>query len=141
MIDRGDLIAQCNVSPLADRSAEKPLSLAQYRHDVEHALGERFDRILTVAEWTDDHGQLVYRVVAHGEVEKLPIEWRYYLIAHPSGSRTAIVFTVEAPLAERFDDADRQLVDTLQIGRSNRNQPGKKLAPATADKSNPAATR
>lgn len=121
LIDRGDLIAQCNVSPLSRRSPEKTLTLAQYQHEVKHALGKNFDRIISAGEWTDDFGQRVYRVVAHGQAEKLPIEWRYYLLTNKKGDRAAAVFTVEAPLAERLDELDRQLIASLEVVPSDKN--------------------
>ncbi|MCA9248579.1 MAG: hypothetical protein KDA42_15745, partial [Planctomycetales bacterium] len=74
-----------------------------------------FQQIVSAAEYSDDAGQLVYRVVARGEVEKLPIEWRYYLIASPNGRRTALAFTVEGELAERLGNADRELVATVVL--------------------------
>ncbi len=114
-VERGNLIAQCNVSPVAPRSAEKPISLAEYQHEVRRTLGTRFGRVISAGEWTDSAGQLVYRVTAQGKVEELPIEWRYYLIHHPDGRRVALAFTVEAELASRFADADRALVDALRL--------------------------
>lgn len=115
LIDRGDLLAQCNLSPIAPKSAENRISLAQYQIEVKHTLGKNFGRVISAGEWTDSHGQLVYRVTAQGQVDELPIEWRYYLVHHADGRRVAIAFTVEAALASRLGDADRQLVDTLQL--------------------------
>lgn len=115
MVERGDLIAQCNVSPVAPRSPERRISLAQYQVEVRHTLGENFGRVLSVGQWTDDAGQLIYRVTVGGEVEGLPIEWRYYLVHHPDGRRLALAFTVEAELAERLGASDRELVDSLVL--------------------------
>ena len=115
LIDRGNLVAQCNISPALRRSPEKPMSLEQYQQDVKHTLGKRAEQIVSAAEYSDAAGQLVYRVVARGEVEKLPIEWRYYLIAAPNGRRTALSFTVEGELAERLGTSDRELVSTVVL--------------------------
>jgi hypothetical protein len=115
MVERGDLIAQCNISPVAPRSPERRISLAQYQIEVKHTLGDDFGRVLSVGQWTDQAGQLVYRVTVGGEVNGLPIEWRYYLIHHPDGRRVALAFTVEAELAERLGTSDRELVNSLVL--------------------------
>lgn len=115
-VERGDLIAQCNLTPLPvpDNPAD-PLTLEKYQHEVRQALGKNFGQFTRAGQWTDDAGQFVFRVVVQGQVDTLPIEWRYYLITHPSGKRVAAVYTIEGSLLERFGDADRQLVDTLEI--------------------------
>jgi hypothetical protein len=118
LIDRGDFLAQCNISPIASRSASKPISLTQYQNDVKHSLGKRLSRIVSAGQWKDDAGQLVYQVVAQGEVEKLPVQWHYYLVMHPSGRRVAVSLSIEASLVERLGGADRQLVDGLRLDES-----------------------
>ena len=67
--------------------------------------------------WTDiepglEPGELV-RV--KGQVEALPIEWRYYLLAHESGRRVALAFTVEESLLAQFGDADLTLVRSIEF--------------------------
>lgn len=115
LIERGDLVAQCNISPVTARAPERRISLGQYQIEVQHTLGKNFERILGAGEWTDELGHLVYRVVAEGNIEGLPIEWRYYLVHHPDGRRVAVAFTVESALSERLGEADRELVDTLLL--------------------------
>jgi len=115
-VDRGDLIAQCNLTPLkVPEKADSPLSLEKYQQEVREALGKNFGQFTRAGQWTDAAGQRVYRVIVQGQVDTLPIEWRYYLITHPSGQRVAAVYTIEASLLERFAEADRELVDTLEI--------------------------
>jgi hypothetical protein len=133
MVDRGDLVAQCNISPVVRRSAKKYTTIEQYQNDVRHSLGKTFGRLVKASQWTDSHGQLVYNLVIHGQVEKLPIEWRYYLIAHPGGRRVAIAFTVEGDFIRRLADADRELVDTIQLSELPETEP-EKATPDTAAK-------
>lgn len=115
-VERGDLIAQCNLTPLAaPDNPQDPMTLEKYQHEVRQALGKNFGQFTKAGQWTDEAGQFVFRVVVQGQVETLPIEWRYYLITHPSGKRLAVVYTIEGSLLERFGDADRQLVDTVEL--------------------------
>jgi hypothetical protein len=130
-VERGDLIAQCNLTPLtAPDNPQDPLTLEKYQHEVREALGKNFGQFTKAGQWTDEKGQFVFRVIVQGQVETLPIEWRYYLVTHPSGKRVAAVYTIEGSLLDRFGDADRELVDTLEL---RADQP--------ADKSQDTATK
>ena len=115
LIDRGDLLAQCNISPVTPRSTEGAISLSQYRQSVAHTLADFEARIVEEGERVDERNQLVYRIVAEGVVKEVPVTWRYYLIANPDGQRVALAFTIEAALAARFEDADQRLVATMEL--------------------------
>jgi hypothetical protein len=128
LIDRGELIAQCNISPLAKLPAETRFTLEDFQSDVEHVLGERFARFESAAERKTQSGLRLLRVVAAGTASDLPIEWRYYLAIDPEGRRVALTFTMESNLAERFADSDQMIVESLEM-----------LAPAASTESTEAA--
>jgi hypothetical protein len=114
-VDRGDLIAQCRVSPVAAKSPDRPITLEKFQKDVRYSLGDHFLQFVQATQWRDNSGSQVFRVRVKGEVKELPIEWRFYLVAHASGRRVALAFTVEEGLAKRFGDADRRLVESIAI--------------------------
>jgi hypothetical protein len=113
LVDRGELVAQCRVSPVADQSPDRSITLAQYQKDIRYALADHKSEIVQATEWSDARGSQVFRVRAQGQVKKLPIEWRYYLVTDTSGRRVALAFTVEGSLAKRLGDADRTMVDSV----------------------------
>jgi len=115
MVNRGDLVAQCNISPI--RSGAKTVTLADFQKDVERALGKSFAQFVQATEYTPRPGTRVYRLVARGEVSGLPIEWIYYLIAGQDGQRVSVSFTLETDLADEFGKADREIVDELQLSK------------------------
>jgi hypothetical protein len=137
-VDRGELVAQCNISPLPD--VQKQLTLAAYQKEVQQTLGKNFGEFLEASEDTNEAGYVVYRVVATGNVAELPIQWVYYLLANREGQRVALAFTFESSLAERFAAADRELVGALRL-----TQPAVKTAVKPADvkptTAKPASTR
>lgn len=114
LLDRGELVAQCNIS-LLPGTKKSPTTLAEFQKDVQTSLGKSFGQFTHASQSNNDAGYLVYRVVARGEVSQLPIEWIYYLIQEPMGRRVTLAFTYEQPLAERFANADRPLVRQLRI--------------------------
>lgn len=114
-VDRGKLVAQCNISPLPSRSPSRSVSLSQFQKDVRFSLNDRFERFAKASQYRNAAGHRVYRVVAQGAVDRLPIEWRYYLVLDDRGRRLALAFTVERELSALLGDADRKLVDALAL--------------------------
>lgn len=114
LLDRGELVAQCNIT-LLPGTKKSPTTLAEFQKDVQASLGKSFGQFVHATQSNSQSGYLVYRVVARGEVSQLPIEWIYYLIQELNGRRVTLAFTYEQQLAERFANADRALVRQLRI--------------------------
>jgi len=115
MIDRGELVAQCNVASLAKAAADRQPSLKGFQEDVKKALGENFGQFRKAEQWASEQDYRVYRVVVQGEASGLPIHWHYYLIAEERGRQVVFAFTVEEKLIEQFGEADAKLVGTLRF--------------------------
>jgi hypothetical protein len=131
-IDRGDLVAQCNMSKLPELEQGKKLQLEELQNDVRQALGENFGQFIEASQYVSDSGIRVLRAVAIGKVADLPIQWRYYHLSNDEGERLAIVFTLEEELGERFANADQMLIQSLEfkstsgsVDRSARSQPAR----------------
>jgi len=114
-IDRGELIAQCNVSALPKLAPGKQVSLTEFQEDVQKALGKSFGEFVEAGQWANEADYRVYRVVVRGEVSELPIQWNYYLVADEHGYQVAFAFTVEHKLVERFDKADEELIRSFRF--------------------------
>ncbi|MBI3837287.1 MAG: hypothetical protein HY288_05040 [Planctomycetia bacterium] len=114
LMDRGELVAQCNVATLPG-GQKKPVSLAEFQQDVQQTLGKNFGQFINASESTNEAGYTLLRVVVRGTVSQLPIEWIYYLIADSKNQRVSLAFTLEQSLEERFAQADRVLVSELRL--------------------------
>lgn len=114
-VDRGELVAQGNISPLPNLPAGQNVNLEQFQDEVKRSLGKHFGEFEAVAEGKTSSGLRLLKVFAVGTVSELPIEWRYYLVLDSHGRRAALAFTLEGKLIERFADADAPLVDSLQF--------------------------
>jgi hypothetical protein len=115
LVDRGELIAQCNVSVLPKLSIEQPLTLEMFQKEVQQSLGKHFGQFERAAERETDSGLRLLHVVAIGAVSELPITWHYYLLINQAGQRAAISFTMENALADRFGEADRLVLDGFRF--------------------------
>ncbi len=114
LLDRGELVAQCNISSLA-AGKKASANLAEFQQDVKESLGKNFGQFVGATQGVNDTGYTVFRVVAQGVVSQLPIEWIYYLISDGKGQRVTLAFTFEQDLEERFAQADRVLVSQLRL--------------------------
>jgi hypothetical protein len=115
LVDRGELVAQCNLAPLDPPQAGQNFALADFQKDIEKSLGKKFGQFVVAKEETDARGRRVFRVVVNGTVAELPIQWVYYLLTTQSGQRLSVAFTMESPLVDRFGAADRDFVSALEI--------------------------
>jgi hypothetical protein len=114
-IDGNDLVAQCTLAALPPKSAGRQATLEQFQNDVTYALGKSFGQLISSRQWQNPHGHYCYEVVVRGTVEQLPVEWHYFLVAQDSGHRVSLAVTIEAAAVERLGDADRALVQSLEL--------------------------
>ncbi len=113
-LDRGELVAQCNIS-LLPGVKESPTTLAEFQRDIQKSLGKSFGQFTNASQSQSEAGYHVLRATAHGIVAELPIEWVYYLIQDSDGKRVTLAFTYEQDLAERFAQADRLLAAQVRL--------------------------
>ncbi|HTQ40615.1 MAG TPA: hypothetical protein VMJ32_16455 [Pirellulales bacterium] len=114
LIDRGDLLAQCNIAATTI-DTQKPLELAEFQTDVQQALGKMFTKFLRAKESSTSSGLRILQSSAEGTAEDLPIQWRYYLVNNEHGRALNIIFTMETPLADQFHDQDLPILESVEF--------------------------
>jgi hypothetical protein len=112
LVDRGDLVAQCNVSHLQDVEPAKLPTLEQFQDDIRKSLDKNFGRFVHASEKRTTDGLLVYRTVIEGSASDLPILWNYYHVADSLGHHAVYAFTLEQNLTERLADMDEVMIAT-----------------------------
>src|SRR5205085_5013525 len=63
LVDRGDLIAQCNITPLAPLAKDQQLSMEGFQEDVKRVLGKNFEEMIEATEEIGENGLRTLRVV------------------------------------------------------------------------------
>jgi hypothetical protein len=114
-VDGSDLVAQCTLTMLPPKSAGRQTTLEQFQKDIVYSLGKGFGELVSTRQWQNAHGHYCYEVVARGNVDQVPVEWHYYLVARESGHRISAAVTIEGPMVERISDIDRQLIQGLEL--------------------------
>jgi hypothetical protein len=115
LVDRGDLVAQCNVSVLPKLNPQQTFTLETFQKEVQQSLAKNFRQFERAAEQKSPSGLRMLHVVALGAVADVPITWHYYLLIDGAGQRAAISFTMEDKLADRFGAADRLVLDEFRF--------------------------
>jgi hypothetical protein len=130
MIDRGDLIAQCNASTLPDLPAGKRVSMVAFQADIRRALSKEFVEIVEASQGTSNDGLRILRVFISGLASELPIQWRYYHISNGAGRQVSFVFTMDAKLVERFAESDQGVIGSFEFTDAGVAPSPRRLGPA-----------
>lgn len=134
LVDRGDLIAQCNISTLPKLSAGRQVELEQLQQEIQRSLGASFGQFIEAAQNVTEEEIRVLRVAASGTASDIPVTWVYYLLSDETGRRVSIVFAHESKLQEQFGEADRMLVGSFAFAEPVEDESAPKPTPATAEK-------
>lgn len=137
LIDEGELVARCSVATAPPRPVGKPMTLMEFEKDVVKALGEKVGKVAAAREWTTPNGCQCLGVFVDGEVRggegfegAVEVQWRYYHVSAPGMPQATVAVTVEQVLLDRFADADRPLIDSLELVATPAKTAGA-AAPAT----------
>jgi hypothetical protein len=115
LVDEGDFLAHCNVVTAPPRAAGKPKQLPDFEKEVVAALGDKVEKVAAATEWTTPAGQRCLAVFVDGIVNDVEMQWRYFYISGEYLPQVTTSVTVERAVLERFADADRPLVDSLEL--------------------------
>ena len=91
--------------------------MAKFERDVRSSLGDNVQKISAAREWKTAVGHRVLGIFADGAVEETPMQWRYYLIEEEGLPLLTISITVEQSKIPDFADADRLIVDSVELFR------------------------
>jgi hypothetical protein len=115
LLDGGEFLAHCNIAAAPPRPAAKPTTLQEFERDVCQALGDKVDKVEAASEWETSAGHRCLGVLVTGTVNEMEMQWRYYHLEAPGMPQATISVTVEKLLLPTFADADRPLVDSLEL--------------------------
>lgn len=119
LLDKGSLVAQCNLSPISSVAPGNHTPDEVFQNDIRASLKEKLTSIDNAEQIKTDDGRYLYRVTASGTVNDLNLEWVYYLCASPTGQQISFVFSYEKELKEKLQNRDLDLVQNLTFIETN----------------------
>ena len=115
-VDDGDLMAQCNVVQLPSRPASNPLTLANYRKEIETIIQpDKTAKLTGASEVKTATGLNAFRISVKGVQDEVPVKWIYYHVAAEDGRRLTFIFTLEQEIADVFQPSDQRMVNGLSF--------------------------
>jgi hypothetical protein len=114
-LDRGEMVAQCNLSAGPNAGKGRHQDLVQFRGDLKKALGDRFLRFVGEGEADGaPAGNFRYKVSVQGKQGDSEVLWHYYLIASPDGDQLIATFTLGLGQQAQFADQDLRLIGSFE---------------------------
>ena len=115
LVQRGDLIAQCNLTRLAQAQPARPMTQKRFEEEIRRVLGNRFGQTIEASESRTPKGLRQLRVAVTGVASEIPIRWIYYHLSDDTGRQASIVFTLDEKVLPRFAAADELLVSSFEF--------------------------
>jgi len=114
-LDRGEMLAQCNLAVGPEAGKGRHQDLKQFRDDLKKALGNRFVRVVAQGEVEGvAAGGFRYKVTIEGRQGDSGVLWHYYLIASPEGHQLIATFTLGLAQQSQFADSDSRMIGSLE---------------------------
>ena len=114
-IEKGRVVAQCNLAAGPPAGRGKHQDPRQFRDDIRRSLKDRFVQFLGAGEVDGDPaGGFRYKVGVQGREGQLGVLWYYYLVGSPEGDQLLATFTLAQDDAKSFGEQDLQLIGSLQ---------------------------
>jgi len=115
LLDRGELIAQMNLTPYQQVKPGEHATLDEVEKLVSQAPGYKLDKVLEKTTVEASPGFWIGKVSTTGEASELPMQQIVYAIAGPRGDQVLLSFTVETEQAAKLAGKDLSLVRTVSL--------------------------
>ena len=116
LIDQGNFVAQCNLSPVAPAKPGEHLSEQEFEREIRQSLGNFLKEFGKGEIIPTTDRSYIYRVSATGSNGERQLTWVFYLIADPTGRQASLSVTADTPQVETLANRERELLDTLRFG-------------------------
>ena len=115
MLDKGNLVAQCNIVAIDPR---KPKTLREFTEDLVKGLEKNSVKVVAAEESYNSAEYREFRVILDGVVKaekEVPLRWVYFLLTDKNGYQTVIVFVIETEQLPQFGDSDEKILDSFRM--------------------------
>ena len=111
----GELISQCDIVSMGRAETPTATKLVDFQRDLKNELKDSFGKFLTATEGKTAKGYRELRVAISNDSKDMPLVWIYYLLVKTDGTQAILAFVVRENMLELFNDADRVIVDSLEL--------------------------
>jgi hypothetical protein len=112
-LQRGEVLAQCNLSPLSSLNKGEQLTLEGYQAHLRQSLKDSLGEFIEAGEQLNESGVRVLRVVATGTIADVPLQWVFYHLSDDHNHRVSLALTINAEHVERFGRAEETIIHSF----------------------------
>ncbi|MCI0704978.1 MAG: hypothetical protein L0241_28290, partial [Planctomycetia bacterium] len=113
LLDKGEFIAQATIVAWKKAEPGKHTPADEFKKAVSNVAGWTPTRVLEDAEVPMAGGRWLYRIVAEGKIDDLPVVQSFHLLADPQGNQAAVTFAMKPDKVKAVGTRDRELVHAL----------------------------
>lgn len=119
LIDHNLVIAQCDFRAPPSLVPGKKYAIEEFQTEIAQKLGEQLSEMVEIDIQTGSDGTEIFRVVANGQAQGIPIRWVFLHFSSMSGRRLSATFTMESGMLERFSNSDTKIASSLTFTSRN----------------------
>jgi len=118
LMDRGDFVAQADITPWQKAAPGQHLDAKDFRDKVLESPGWEPTQVVEEGQiQTTQPGRFIYRVSALGEINQLKVVQTFFLIAGPNGDQAIVAFTTRQTQVGKLAARDVAFVEGLDFGK------------------------
>jgi len=118
MLDKGNLVAQCNIVAMPKTDPKTPTTLRKFTEELVKGLEKNSTKVVAADETINSAGYHELHVILDGIVKaekEVPLRWVYFLLTDKNGYQAVIVFVIEAEQLSQFGDSDEKILDSFRM--------------------------
>jgi hypothetical protein len=115
LLDRGEFIAQATVLAWKKAAPGQHTPAPEFKKAVNTTPGWVAQRLLEDLETTTSDGRWLYKIVAEGTTDNVPVVQSFYLLAGPQGDQVALTVAMKPEQVKAVGSRDRELVEAIRF--------------------------
>lgn len=113
LLDKGEFIAQSTLVAWTKAEPGKHTPAAEFKKAASASPGWTATKLLEDTETGSPDGRWLYRIVAEGKMEELPVVQSFNLLAGPQGDQVAVTFAMKPDKVKAVGGRDRELLNAI----------------------------
>lgn len=116
LLDRGEFVAQATVTAWKKADPGKHAAAEEFKKAIAESPGWAPVKVIEDGESPTDGGRWLYRFVAEGRMEEVPVVQSFHLLAGPQGDQIVVTFAMKPEKAKGIGTRDLSLVNAIEFG-------------------------
>ncbi|MBA4186699.1 MAG: hypothetical protein C0467_01650 [Planctomycetaceae bacterium] len=117
LLDRGEFVAQATLSVWRKVEPGQHMAADDFKKAIAGAPGWVQTKVVTDGELPMTAGRWLYRLMAEGKMDELPVVQTFYLLAGPQGDQLGVTVAMKPDQVKAVGTRDLDLVKAIEFGK------------------------